>query len=71
MTINPTSLGKIVNPEFAMAVLHGYEPHGEFKAYVRMADQSDDVLVSIRCDQIEKIVDDSNVLSVELREYVS
>ena len=61
-SFNPTSFGKIVNPDFAMAALHGYEPHGEFKAYVRMAKpgqrpanmkvmeiHSDDMLVSIRC----------------------
>jgi hypothetical protein len=84
-SFNPASLCKIVNPDFALTAMHGYEPHGEFKAFVRIAEpdqrpanmkvmeihSSDMLKVRIRCDQIEQVIDDSNILSVELREYVS
>jgi hypothetical protein len=84
-TINPALLGKIVNPNFAFAALHTSEPHGEFKALVHLAQPekhpsnmkimeiySADLLnVRIRCDQIEHVIGDRNVLRVELREYVS
>ena len=83
--VHPAFHNKIVNPDLAVVALHGNEMHGEFKAFVRLAKpekrpcgmrvmeiHSGDLLnVRIRCDQIEHVVGNKNVLSVELREYVS
>jgi hypothetical protein len=82
---SPAYLDKIVNPELARAAMHSVEPHGEFKAYVRLAapEQRPSYMkfmelyspgifkAFIPCAQIENVADDSNVLSVELCEHIS
>ena len=76
---------KLVNPQLAQAALNGADRFGDFKAYVRLraaATQpagyqpipcygADIYAASIPCAQFERIVADANVLSVELREYVT
>jgi hypothetical protein len=82
---HPAFNDKVINPDLAMVPFHGTEPYGEFKAIVRLARPenrpsamkvmeiySANLLnVRIRCDQIKCVIEDVNVLSVELREYVS
>ena len=79
------SLQKIVNPDLAQAALRGTIRHGEFRAYVRLAKPEKkspymEVLGShspglikarIRCDEINQAAEDNNVVSIELREYIS
>jgi hypothetical protein len=83
--LRPPSLNKIVNPDLARAALHGVEPYGEFKAYVRLAKPDrrpsymkvmglyapDIFRARIRCDQIKNLAGDTNVISVELREHIT
>jgi hypothetical protein len=80
-----TSLEKIVNPNLALAALNSAEPYGEFIALVKMAQSKpyptclkaarlyapDLWKAMIPCDQIDDLVADTNVISVELREHIS
>jgi hypothetical protein len=81
-----TSLEKIVNPNLALAALNTVEPYGDFIALVKMAkprQHPPTCLKSARlyapnlwkalipCDQIDDLVADTNVISVELRERIA
>lgn len=84
-TYNPACFDKIVNPDLARAALHGVAPYGEFMAYVRLAKPEehptymsiealcapDLIKARIPCDQMDNLAEDTNVLSVELREHIS
>lgn len=84
-SLYPKCFDKIANPDFAIAALHGSEPHGEFKAIVRFAQPekrptdikvmeiySEDLFkVRIPCDQIEHFTEDGNVLRVDIQEHIS
>ena len=86
MTNNNTpSMGKIVNPNLALAAMHPVEPYGEFIALVKMAESKphpsclkaaqlyapDLWKALIPCDQIDDLVADTNVISIELREHIA
>lgn len=85
MASSTPHLGKVVNPDLALTVLHSIDPRGEFKAFVRLAKpekpsrymkivevHSPGLLKAlIPCDRLTRIANDRNVLSVELREHVS
>jgi hypothetical protein len=81
----PAYLEKIVNPDMARAALRNAEPHGEFKAFVRLAKPEDHpsymrsielhsaglVKARIPCNKIAFVAADTNVISIELREHIS
>jgi hypothetical protein len=79
------TLHKIINPDLARAALHSAERFGEFQIIVRFArpekhpsymkvtgeHSAGHMKALIPCDQIDRLEDDRNVLSVELRQYIS
>ncbi|MER2519861.1 MAG: hypothetical protein ABTQ34_04130 [Bdellovibrionales bacterium] len=83
--LNPFHFAKILNPNLALAALASATPHGEFKAYVRLAKsgrypaslKSTRVCANglikgrIACSQIRALAADSNVVSIELREHIA
>lgn len=83
--LNPFHFAKILNPNLALAALASATPHGEFKAYVRLAKsgrypaslKSTRVCAPglvkgrIACAQIRALAADSNVVSIELREHIA
>jgi hypothetical protein len=84
-TTNTPSLKKIVNPDFAQAMLRGTKMFGEFRIIVRLASPEHHpsymevtgphspghMKARIPCDRIGCLEKDGNVLSVELRAHVS
>lgn len=83
--LNPFHFAKILNPTLALAALASAKPHGEFKAYVRLAKTGRYpaslkatrvcapglVKGRIACSQIRALAADSNVVSIELCEHVA
>ncbi len=75
---------KIVNPDLARMAMNKAEPHGEFHVIVRLVRPGQvprymkatglhspgNIKARIPCNQIRHINDDSNVVSIELREHV-
>jgi hypothetical protein len=75
---------KIVNPDLARMVLHAAEPCGEFRVIVRLVrpgklprymkatglHSPGHIKARIPCNQIQRAGNDSNVVSIELREHV-
>ena len=85
-TVTPADpMTKLVNPQLAQAALNSTDRCGDFKAYVRLNPNAaqpagyrpipyygaDFYVASIPCDRFEAIIADANVLSIELREYVT
>jgi hypothetical protein len=82
---NVHSLNKVINPDLARAALHSAETFGEFQIIVRFAKPEKypsymtvtglhspgHMKARIPCDQIGRLENDHNVLSVELSEYIS
>lgn len=76
---------KIVNPDLARGPLRSAEPHGEFKAYIRVAEPENvpDYVqhieiqgpglfkVRIPCTKMALASEDDNVVSIELIEHIS
>jgi hypothetical protein len=78
-----TAFDKIVNPDLARMAFHAAEIFGEFNVIVRFAKPKypsylkitgqhspGHVKARVACDQIERMGQDENVLSIELREHI-
>jgi hypothetical protein len=84
VTTPQLSYDKIVNPALARLAFHANEAFGEFKVIVRFAKPKyppylkvigphspGHIKARVPCNQIARMSQDNNVLSIELREHVT
>ncbi len=85
--LSPRPLDKIVNPGLAYAALNNVTPRGDFKVYVKIAQENLRTsarmkaarkayapglfTMRIPCSEIPALAADANVISIELREHIT